>query len=70
MRPARPSIAISTRFGLGFASARRRVMLDVDVSEFESVYSGAVKATDRVVIGGETKTALTGRAMFPTLAAS
>jgi hypothetical protein len=32
-------------------------MLDVDVSEFESVYSGAVKATDRVVIGGESKTA-------------
>jgi hypothetical protein len=31
--------------------------LDVDVSEFESVYSGAVKATDRVVIGGESKTA-------------
>jgi hypothetical protein len=37
--------------------AKSARMLDVDVSEFESVYSGAVKATDRVVIGGESKTA-------------
>jgi hypothetical protein len=37
--------------------AKAARMLDVDVSEFESVYSGAVKATDRVVIGGESKTA-------------
>jgi hypothetical protein len=37
--------------------AKTARMLDVDVSEFESVYSGAVKATDRVVIGGESKTA-------------
>jgi hypothetical protein len=39
--------------------AKAARMLDVDVSEFESVYSGAVKAgdtVDRVVIGGESKT--------------
>jgi hypothetical protein len=41
----------------GSVSAKTARMLDVDVSEFESIYSGAVKATDRVVIGGETKTA-------------
>ena len=45
--------ALWTRLCLGKAAR----MLDVDVSEFESVYSGAVKATDRVTIGGETKTA-------------
>ena len=45
--------AVWVRLCLGKAAR----MLDVDVSEFESVYSGAVKATDRVTIGGETKTA-------------
>ena len=44
--------ALWTRLCLGKAAR----MLDVDVSGFESVYSGAVKATDRVVIGGESKT--------------
>ena len=45
--------AVWTRLNVGKAA----MMLGVEPSAFESIYSGAVKATDRVVIGGETKTA-------------
>jgi hypothetical protein len=49
----RHAYAVWTRLNVGKAA----MMLGVEPSAFESVYSGAVKATDRVVIGGESKTA-------------